>query len=993
MPHFAVIVFSFLLGTWHSAALAQDVSPPAMMQWFETSWNTMQSRTPDLFMAGYGGVWTPPAGKADQGNFSVGYDPYDRFDLGSPNSQTHYGTQAGLQAAINSFHQAGVSAYADMVWNHNGYSDQSTSGFYAAGGYPGLNITLPSAIDGDFHSAFASGDQDSRLAGLIDINQGTNFQMIRSPVPGYSNNIRAGTTPAFGRLANVPTDANRALYPDTSLNPISVYDPNTGEGNIKIYPYNLGNPSNGTPVAENALGYLMRNTQWLVQVIGYDGFRIDAAKNFPGYVLNYYDRAVYRSSFRANLDGTQEQIFGFSEAYDGNQGYLQTLVNKSANPNGNPGVIGGNRDVLDFPLFFALRDNLTGNGFNNTWYNIQNASFDLNDDGLRNGSQGVKFVQSADNPAPTLGNVAYAYTLLTPGNSLVYNNGANNGSSFPQNGRGDALGGVYGNAITKLVDIRNTHGRGNFIERFIEKENYAFERDSSMVVLLSNRTDAGYDSRTILTDFAPGTPLIELTGNAANSAIDPRGDIPGLVYVNNDHTINVRFLRNSSFDLNNNSFFHGSGYLVYGLSGPQGNLSLSNVTSVIAGATPSTANNGTQVLTSASVIKSNSFNVTLNTNAVNLLGFARDKFADGDNALLKIDGGLDLNGNGHVDYVTTGSVQYGFENFTNVHNPGWFTGDGNGQYVQSINTTGLADGYHYLTVRAFRHRDDNGPAVFTDFKQVFYVDRNKANSGVDSFNPITTSNADRNLVVRSLDHTANNVHVFLNLPASINDTDILAMVSNSNQASQTDVDLYQYGFFGLKSGNNVATIVTYRPTGSYSIQRLGGLYTQTANGLGLADVNFDGVVNSADIANATGAFEQLLYSQNSVFNPAADLNGDGKIDTADLFLLRGTLVGDGVDQNTLNTYDQMLIRRFDYNHHGAVDYSDYATLKANFGSTNWLYDLNGDGVDNSADAAIFASAFSLPEPSSLVLAALGALGLFAAVRKRRKLDLKSMGAT
>ena len=43
--------------------------------------------------------------------------------------------------------------------------------------------------------------------------------------------------------------------------------------------------------------------------------------------------------------------------------------------------------------------------------------------------------------------------------------------------------------------------------------------------------------------------------------------------VNPDRTINVRFLRNSSFDANGNSFFTGDGYLVYGLAGPQGTLS------------------------------------------------------------------------------------------------------------------------------------------------------------------------------------------------------------------------------------------------------------------------------------------------------------------------------------------------------------------------------------------------------------------------------------
>ena len=54
-----------------------------------------------------------------------------------------------------------------------------------------------------------------RLAGLIDIAQEKNYQMIRSPVEvGNPQNIRAGTTPAYGRLANVPTAANRRFYAD-----------------------------------------------------------------------------------------------------------------------------------------------------------------------------------------------------------------------------------------------------------------------------------------------------------------------------------------------------------------------------------------------------------------------------------------------------------------------------------------------------------------------------------------------------------------------------------------------------------------------------------------------------------------------------------------------------------------------------------------------------------------------------------------------------------
>ncbi len=137
------------------SATATDYSPPAILQWFETSWNTMQNRSPDVFMAGYGAVQVPPPYRADSGNQSVGYDVYDRFDLGLPGDPTLYGTQAGLQAAIGSLHQSGVNVYADMVWNQDGFSDWSTSGFQAAGGYPGFVLSTSSAAYGDFHDPSA----------------------------------------------------------------------------------------------------------------------------------------------------------------------------------------------------------------------------------------------------------------------------------------------------------------------------------------------------------------------------------------------------------------------------------------------------------------------------------------------------------------------------------------------------------------------------------------------------------------------------------------------------------------------------------------------------------------------------------------------------------------------------------------------------------------------------------------------------------------------
>lgn len=831
------------MALWAAPALAQyAVSPPVILQDFENSYQTIENRAPDFFNAGYGAIYTPPPGRAESGNQSVGYDQYNRFDLGGPGNPTLYGTETGLKQAINVMHTMGGSWYLDMVWNQDGFADTGTPGFAASGGYPGFALTLqtgnPNApgyntkgynlVDGDFHSAYATGDQDMRLAGLIDIDQSTNNQFIRNPVtPGDPNNIPGptpGAAPWNGNLANVPTASNAQFYPDQSLQPIKVYDPTTGEQNITIYPFNLANPMNGTPVQENAVGYLMRNTQWLVQVVGADGFRIDAAKNIPSWVLNYYDRAVYRSSFRTLLNGQQEPIFGFSEVYDGNESLLQSYVRKDINP-ADPGTIGGNRDVLDFPLFFAMQSNLTSNGVQNNWNNIVGASQDMNDDGLMNGSEGVHFVSSQDNAAPALSNVAYAYTLMLPGNAVVYYNGHEFGSNraFPQDGRGDALGGVYGNAITTLVDIRNRYGRGNYIPRLLEKENFAYERDNSALVMLSNRSDPGYDSRTIQTDFSPGTHLIELTGNAASSFADPNGDIPQLLVVQPDGTVNFRFLRNAAQPVGGSTYQTGDGYLIYGLPTPKGVMSLSNVASVIPGQTPNPNDpnvqyeNGTMRLSNIDVIKSQSFQVTLQTSQVVLIDGYHDTAADGDNALIKLDGGIDLNHNGSFG-TTPGSVNYGFVNFADKSSPLWQGGDG--QFIQTVDTTKLSEGMHFIDVIAFRHRDDGGPPVYSEWRQAIYVDLFKPVAIVDSYQDLQTGNdANKQLIMQSPDMTINSMHAFFDLPANLSDSQILALVGNGNQMTQIDRNLFSINAYNLSPGLHDVTTVSYELDGNYNIQR------------------------------------------------------------------------------------------------------------------------------------------------------------------------------
>jgi hypothetical protein len=934
--------------------LVLDVSAPVILQVDDASYNTLENRMADIFTAGYGQLLTPPPGRADSGNQSVGYDVYNRFDLGGPGNPTLYGTETGLKALVAAVHQMGGSYYSDLVWNHNGFSNLGTPGFAAAGGYPGFALSLdPSTnyahyndIDGDFHSAFDTSTTGMRLDGLIDIAQEKNYQFIRNPVdPTNTKNIPAGTTPAFGRVANVADPNNARFYPDTSQQPIIVFDPTTGEQNIKIYPFNNANPTNGTPVPENALGYLMRYAQWMVQYVGVDGFRIDAAKSMPSWVLNYLDRAVYRSSFRTQLDGSQEPIFSFGEIFDGDKSLIQQYIRKDINPS-DPGRIGGNRDALDFPLFFAMQQNLSGNGLQNDWGQVVNASQDVQDDGLaNNGSQGVAFVASHDSFGPYLSNVAYAYTLMGPGNAIVYFNAHEFGQrDFPKDGRGDALGGLYGDTITNLVNIRDTHPDGNYDQRDLEKEILIYERDDSMVVALNNRLDSGFDSRTVHTAFAPGTYLVELTGNAGDSLVDPNHDLPPLVQVDGNSNVSLRVPRNR----NANGVEDDKGYVIYAPSGPQGALHLSNVDHTIAGEMPTAATNGTARLSSIPVITGDSFQLELDTNAVNLLGNSqfRDHDADGDNALFKIDGGVDVTGGGFVD-THSGDVAYGFQQFITTHSPGYFNPDGNGRYVQTLDTSKLTNGYHYITVRAFRHRNPGEPPIFTDFRVTIYVDRAPTLAAIVSFDPIVAGvNENRRLVMRSTDLRANNVHVFFDLPAGLTNAQVVSMVGSASQATRIDRDLWTKDVSGLTSGNHVATVVSFQIDGSATVQRFPGLFTATIFGAGLGDLDFDGDVDAADVTQ----FGQVLASNEGTFNPAADLNGDGLVDNSDLLLLDQRLQAVHADAAALAAYQQLL---------GpppggfATNYGNAATLAFNLPSgtapaLSFTWDLNHDGVFGDA---------------------------------------------
>jgi hypothetical protein len=180
-----------------------------------------------------------------------------------------------------------------------------------------------------------------------------------------------------------------------------------------------------------------------------------------------------------------------------------------------------------------------------------------------------------------------------------------------------------------------------------------------------------------------------------------------------------------------------------------------------------------------------------------------------------------------------------------------------------------------------------------------------------------------------------------------------------SDAGQYDRDSFVFGFDnnttpfgGVTTGNHVATIVTFEPTGRYNIQRFAGLFTDTNIGAGFGDMDYDGVFTTTDIVGTdNNSVEDVLYSQNNKFRASFDVIGDGRGDNRDLFALGGALISGGASQPVLDAYDDLLRKRGDFNSSGSADGSDVAALYQHFGPATWLYDLNVDNVVDIDDIA------------------------------------------
>ncbi len=510
----------------------------AMLQYFNTSWREISEKMPEIAEAGYESLWVPPPTKAG-GGFSVGYDLFDRFDLGSRDQKgtvaTRYGTEQELLDLIRVAHRFGIRVYFDNIMNHNGFD------------VPGYNELVPDDIypgfrPGDFHLRRTEEGFYRRWDNTRD--WGSEWQVQNLGLSGLID------------IANEPgsTNRNHGIFEgDTSGKPVFLRHPNNPEyycyvpdGPGQTHAANEGTyvgfgPENGITRAflqsnesyyrEIVEDMLHRSLRWQLDRTKADGARLDAVKHTPA--------DFFGSTFGADRDISDYGYLGQAQRqFNLTRGYLD------ANHRDTVFSIDAARDDAMFfgehlgepPAYgpyidagMRLIDNDLRNNLNEILGNPSAtlSGYDQAGAGGFGPFVSVMHAQSHDNDYAVRRELQHALYFTREGLPLVYTDGnyhagtlEGSGGAFPRHANTSFLGQFGDNRLPNLAYIHQHFARGfqrprwadnDFLayERIDKRENPGMSDDAGVVsIVLLNDNYAGGARRNISTTF-PSTPFVD----------------------------------------------------------------------------------------------------------------------------------------------------------------------------------------------------------------------------------------------------------------------------------------------------------------------------------------------------------------------------------------------------------------------------------------------------------------------------------------------------
>ena len=258
-------------------------------------WDNIAKQANALKQSGFSAIWLPPCRKGAAGGYSVGYDPYDDYDLGSKNQMgtlpTRYGTREQLERCVAMLRSNGLDVYMDMVDNHrNGDSGASTFQYVDAyGNYPGGRFEKHTQ---DFHPG-VSQDPNVFLGNGEDFNQ---FGRDLAPINGGR---ATGATQSW-------TYTNLLASGDwlTKALDIQGYRLDDVKGQSTDFMYNWLNY--GAMAGKFAVGEFFDGNNDLVE----------AWLNYPGPPANSYGMAGRASAFDFSLRFSLQSMCNYPPGFD-----------------------------------------------------------------------------------------------------------------------------------------------------------------------------------------------------------------------------------------------------------------------------------------------------------------------------------------------------------------------------------------------------------------------------------------------------------------------------------------------------------------------------------------------------------------------------------------------------------------------------------------------------------------------------------------------------
>ncbi len=483
------------------------------------SWaNYLADLAPRIAALGFDAVWIPPTVK-NAGPWN-GYAPYDHYDLGDKyqkgHTETRIGTKDELLRMIAVMHANGLEVIQDVVLNHVSF----------AGADNGAGGEAPEAMGDNKWKIFRNVCFETPAPETgVETDTGylarsgrwaKNWQNFH-PHPNHNEVNQGWSTPSWG--------------PDFCY---GYFEDGTGNG--------FGQYTTATfdPVQES--GYNRNRARewimWMKKQTDVDGFRWDAVKHFPHFVVQDLS---YKLKYDASMGKWKggEAMFNVGEYVDTDKANLDNYVDSVTNSYGGNDELLGTFDFSLRPQFNALVNdggnydlgNLVNFQQDKRWHYYDNPQWIVH--------RTVPFVNNHDTFRPELdGNgdyttnwdtehelvphiepnnvrlpLLYAFICAIDGNPQfffedVFNIGYD-GNRFSHDPKTVAVRDRLENILWchQNLDFKS----GAYKVRNQSADYLAIERSGRAVIVLNDKT-TGWENQVVQTDFAPGTKLHDYSG-------------------------------------------------------------------------------------------------------------------------------------------------------------------------------------------------------------------------------------------------------------------------------------------------------------------------------------------------------------------------------------------------------------------------------------------------------------------------------------------------